>query len=122
VRAGEQQAEAAIGQLGRHFVVVDGQIAQDQQLLGRSIIEAPLTQRIGRLAARHREQPGLGCARHAVQRPVGERGSEGLRQRIFGTRDVVRSRGEKRDELAVAAPRCRLGSARRVRVVRRHEL
>jgi len=54
-------------------------------------------------------------------RPVFERGGECVGERIFGGRNVMRSRREKRDKLAVAAARDGVGGGVRGRgVVRVH--
>ena len=58
-----------------------------------------------------------GVLRKAARRPVDEGGGKGLGQRILGPRDVARARGQKRDQLAVAATRNRFGG--RARLLRR---
>ena len=53
-----------------------------------------------------------------LRRPVGERRREGLGQRVLGRGHVARARGEKGDELAVAAARDGVGRSRARRLAR----
>ena len=63
-------------------------------------------------------QPGLGVVRAAARRPVGERGGEGVGERVLGRRHVAAARGEQGHELAVAAARDGVGRLAR-RALRR---
>ncbi len=64
------------------------------------------------LAPRDGQQPRFGILRRAIFRPpIDKRGGEGFGQRILGPRHIARTRGDIRDELAVAAPRDRFRRA-----------
>ena len=118
VRAGEQQAEAPIGD--RAAVVVHREVGEPLQLFGDGIVLPPPARRIDEAPPRHREQPCIRVERHAALRPFGERGGEGVGQRILRAGHVARARGEKGHQLAVAAPRGGLGGARCIARVVRH--
>ena len=69
--------------------------------------------RVDRAAPRDGEQPAFGIVGNAAPIPVGERGGEGVGERILGARDIAAARGEEGHQLAVAAARHRLrGGAR----------
>ena len=52
-----------------------------------------------------RQQPPFGVRGAALPRPIDQRRSERLRQRVFGSGDISGTRSKKGDELAVAAAR-----------------
>ena len=84
----------------------------------RSIDAASATPRwAGRVAqgvARSGQQPGVRVGRHAALGPGAQRGDEGVRQRVFGGRDVACSGRQHREQPPVRRARRRLRRAARL--------
>src|SRR5262249_42102246 len=103
VRAGEHKGEAPVGD---HAVLGHVElVGEDLELRSGGLAAPAPAHRVDLLAPRGGEQPGLGIPRAAVRGPVGERGDERFGERVLRGGDVARARGEKGDELAVAAAR-----------------
>ncbi len=114
MRAGEHQGEAAVGdfrRVGCRLFHLFGHQCQVLFAHGRALLPP---HRVDRAPPGRRQQPGFGILRHAVLRPVGERGGKRLGKRVFRRRHVAAARGEKGDQLAIAAARRRLGSGARI--------
>lgn len=59
---------------------------------------------VAQAVAGHCEQPPFGIVGDARGRPRRERALERIREHVLGKGDVTRSRGEQRDESAIARP------------------
>ncbi len=81
-------------------------------MIGRVAAGAPAAGAVDQPPARDRHQPCLRAARDAAGGPVGERGGEGIGQRVLRRRDIAAARRQEGDQLAVAAARHRLGCFR----------
>jgi hypothetical protein len=113
--AGEHQRETVVGDFRARRRGVQ-HLGEDLQLRGRNLAAAAASGAVDHLAAGDGQKPGFRVRREAVQRPIRQRRSEGLRQRVFGLSHIPRPGHEKGDELAVAATRDRISGTARLRV------
>ena len=115
MRAGEHQRETMVG----NFASAVAASNCSARSCNCAVRASPLLRRradIDHLSAGDRHQPRFRVRRTAIQRPIRQRRSERLRQRILGLRHIARAGREKGDELAVAAARDRVRGAARLRV------
>ncbi len=84
----------------------------DLQGRHRSRFDAPVPPGVGEPAARGGQQPRLGRIGDAVDRPATQRRGECVAERVLGRGDVVRARGEERDEAPVGGARRGCGGSR----------
>ena len=115
MRTGEHQRETLV----RDFRVRRRGVQplrEDLQLSGRCLTAVPSPGEIDHLSPGDGQQPGFRVRRTAVARPICQRRSKRLRQRIFGGGHIPRACREKGDELAVTAAHGRFRSAPRPQV------
>ena len=111
MRAGEHQRQPPIGNLRTLRRCRLQALGEHLQLARRSLRRA--CRRAASITLRRAtvSSQRLRIRRTAVARPIRQRRSERLRQRVLRRRDVARARREKGDELAVAAARDRIRRA-----------
>ena len=106
MRAGEHQPKTPVGNLrGRRRGVSPS--ATSAPLIGRDFASCAVAAPNRWSCAAPPSAATLPDSRAAIQRPIGERRRECLRQRVLGRGHIARAGGEKGDELAVAAARHR---------------
>ena len=103
--ASEHQREAPIGdpvpRVGGLFQFGVDQLERFRRLIG----SAPPARGVDEAPPRRLREPPFRVRGRALVRPDGKRGSEGVGERVFGSRHVARRRREIGDELAVTLAR-----------------
>ncbi len=104
VGTGEHQRQAIVGDC--RFVHGLAQfLGQQAQVVGRLAAGATAAGGVDQPAPRHRHQPRLRVARNAGGGPIGERGGEGVGQRVLRRRDIAAARRQEGNQLPIAAAR-----------------